>query len=420
MCRLRMLLLLAGLLGAGPVQADLLQYVQKSEPDFAWRLIDTQRSAHGTSYRLELISQAWRGTPWRHDLELHVPAHREGRTALLFISGGVGDDLALAGEIGAPVAVLHHVPNQPLLQGKYEDDLIAETFVRYLTTGEPDWPLLLPMTKSAVKAMDALQAFAREQPALQIERFVVSGASKRGWTSWLSAAADARVAGVVPRVIDMLNIPAQMPHQLASWGEYSEMLAPYTAPGLPDFMATPGGQRLIGMVDPYAYRHRLDMPKLIVLGTNDRYWTLDALNLYWEGLPGAKHLLYMPNNGHGLGDEERWRESLACFFRHVAQGRALPELTWRYARNGASVDAEIQAQPAPAAGRLWVAESPTRDFRSARWESVPMRVEASRLSGRVPLSDSAFVATFGEVEYREGSSACRFTTQVHIESLSDL
>ena len=36
------------------------------------------------------------------------------------------------------------------------------------------------------------------------------------------------------------------------------------------------------------------MPKLIMLGTNDRYRTLDALNLYWKELLRSKHILYVP------------------------------------------------------------------------------------------------------------------------------
>ena len=412
---MRLLLFLAALLAGTPTRADLLEYVGRPDAAFSWRLLDMQRAAHGTSYRLELVSQTWQGTRWLHELDVHVPSRVAGRTALLFISSGVSDDLALAQSIGAPVVVLHQVPNQPLLQGKYEDDLIADTFMRYLSTGDADWPLLLPMTKSVTKAMDAVQAFARDRLGLPLERFVVSGASKRGWTSWLSAAADGRVAGIAPRVIDMLNLPAQMPHQLASWGEYSEMLKPYTAPGLPDFMSTPPGQRLVGMVDPYAYRQRLDMPKLIVLGTNDRYWTLDALNLYWDALPGENRVLYLANNGHGLGDEARWRDSLACFFRHVAHGQALPALAWRYARNGVSLEAQIDAQPLPASARLWTAQSRTRDFRSAQWSSLPMTIDGAALHGKVPLSSAAYVAVFGEVEYREAGSACRFTTQVRIE-----
>jgi PhoPQ-activated pathogenicity-related protein len=415
----RFLCAMLPLVASAPASADLLAYLRKPDPAFAWRAANARDLGAGTVHALHLVSQQWQGASWQHDLHLYVPKHSERHsTVLLFVTGGGGgvDESAmrLANSVQAPVAVLHDVPNQPLLNGKYEDDLIAESFLRYLATGDPEWPLLLPMTKSVVRAMDALQAFAREKLGREVQGFVVTGASKRGWTSWLAAAGDPRVRGVAPRVIDMLNLPAQMPHQLASWGGYSEMLQPYTDPGLPSFIGTPGGQRLVAMVDPYAYRDRLVVPKLILLGSNDRYWTLDALNLYWDALPGSKHVRYVPNAGHSLGDAG-WTDTLACFFQQVAAQAALPELEWKHTRNGARLELAVRSTPAPRSATLWRATSPSRDFREAQWEAFALPAGAAQLQADVALSPREFTAAFVELGYALNGRNCSFSTQVRIE-----
>src|SRR5256885_11934334 len=105
----------------------------------------------------------------------------------------------LANALHAPVVIVRQVPFEPLFGGRREDALIAYTFDQYLQTGEPDWPLLLPMVKSASRAMDAVQRLAREQWGLAIARFTVTGASKRGWTSWLTPAGDPPAAGRHPQ-----------------------------------------------------------------------------------------------------------------------------------------------------------------------------------------------------------------------------
>ena len=107
------------------------------------------------------------------------------------------------------VAELRMVPNQPLTfsddgKPRVEDEMIAYTWDKFLRTGDESWPARLPMTKAAVRAMDTVTAYAAGLPAkVKVDRFVVSGASKRGWTTWTTAAVDDRVghhepAGVVP------------------------------------------------------------------------------------------------------------------------------------------------------------------------------------------------------------------------------
>ena len=54
-------------------------------------------------------------------------------------------------------------------------------------------------------AMDAVQALAPQTGGAKPVRFVVAGASKRGWSTWLTAAADARVAGMPLGTLDWLD-----------------------------------------------------------------------------------------------------------------------------------------------------------------------------------------------------------------------
>lgn len=430
---MRILMMIASVLFSGSIWADLRDYVEKPDAAYAWHVVEPQHDGgartdpasegdagvqpdpNGETVRIALTSQTWRGGDWTHTLHLTLPHAREGTLALLFVGGGPVDAAALAARVRAPVAVIDSVPNQPLLGDKREDDLIAETFLRFLTTGEGDWPLLLPMVKSVIRAMDALQAFGRTRN-VAMTGFVVTGGSKRGWTTWLTAAVDTRVRGIAPRVIDMLNIPAQMPHQLRSWGTYSEMLAPYTKPGLPSLIESPQGRQLVALVDPYAYRAQIAQPKLILLATNDRYWALDALNLYWDDLPGAKNVLYLPNAGHGLKDEAQWQPSLVCFFRALSAGRALPapRVTTRV-RDGRL---QVQAQSSESAdgATLWHAQSATRDFREATWTGTPMRGDGTAWRAELPLDAAAFTANYVTLRYPREDEPCSLSTPVQIHA----
>src|ERR1700674_1364941 len=94
--------------------------------------------------------------------------------ALLFISGGSihrsppksanGMSVRTAVATKSVVAELRGVPNQPIVfagetKGRSEDDLIAYTWDKFLRTGDEKWPARLPMTKSAVRALDTVTAF---------------------------------------------------------------------------------------------------------------------------------------------------------------------------------------------------------------------------------------------------------------------
>ena len=288
-------------------RADLLEFIKRPDPAFSWKLKGKTETAQGIVYDLHLVSQVWQGVAWEHEVQVFLPKDvQPTATMFLWNQGGTSNfgsmvmGMEMARKMKAPVAFLYGVPNQPLLDGKHEDALIAETFVRYLDTKDPSWPLLFPMVKSLTRAMDALQQFARQEWKIEVTHFVVSGGSKRGWTAWLSAAVDPRVKALVPCVFDTLNMQAQLSHQLQSYGKYSEMIVDYTKRSLVPVPNTEDARKLWMMVDPWFYRDRLKQPKMIVNGSNDPYWTQDALNLYWDDLKGDKWVLYVPNAGHNL------------------------------------------------------------------------------------------------------------------------
>ena len=417
---------------AAPSRADLERYIQKPEAEFGWKLkekIESEQSGDRI-YDLQFVSQTWQASTWQHQLQIYQPRSVvPNSTMFLWITGGsarpayISLGLELARKINAPVAILYHIPNQPLLEGKLsEDDLIAETFVRYLKTKDENWPLLLPMVKSVVKAMDVLQAFGKQEWGEPINGFIVSGASKRGWTTWLTAAIDPRVRAIAPVVIDTLNVRAQMQRQLKAFGAYSARLAPYTSRGLVPIPETPEGQRLLSMVDPWEYRDRLALPKLIVNGTNDFYWATDALNLYWTELAGSKWVVYVPNAGHDLRRRDKPESdqltdlvnSLAAFARHQISGRSMPNLTWKHETANGRLRLTIDATPAPKAARLWVAQTETQDFRSAKWTEQAVTVSNGIMIGEVTPPEQGHVAFYGELDYEIDGLKYHLSTQIQV------
>lgn len=398
---------------------ELAQYVSKPDSSYAWREVSSGRSGSTDYVELILTSQTWREVSWKHQLFVFRPKRTDAATkqAFLFIDGGrwrpeyesgLKDGLPrearvftrLADAIHAPVAVVRQVPFEPLFERR-EDALIAYTFDQYLVTGEPDWPLLLPMVKSAARAMDAVQELARQRWQIPIEQFTVTGASKRGWTSWLVAAVDPRVASVAPMVIDMLNIPAQIGLQRATFGGLSEQIQDYADINLPDRIDTDRGRELLSMVDPYSYRASLTQPKLILLGTNDPYWPLDALKLYWDNLPQPKRVLYLPNQKHGLHDVDRLIGSLSALHRYSARAAALPQVSWKFAPRSDRLELTVQTDRRPRRVLAWTATSPTRDFRSAQWTHHRCRRSHREFVCTQPVASDRYTAMYSEAAFKD-------------------
>jgi len=416
-------------------ESELARYVAAPDASHTWRELQSRRVGSTTVTELILTSQTWRDIPWKHQLILIRPPTVSSKQVFLFIGGGRWKSeyengfqgplprsaqvfVKLAETLRAPIAVLAQVPHQPMFDRR-EDALIAYTFDHYLMSGESDWPLLLPMVKSAVRAMDAIQAFTAESWQMDVTSFTVAGASKRGWTSWLTAAVDSRVSSVAPIAIDMLNLPAQIALQHATFGGLSNQVQDYVAIDLPGRIATERGRSLMAMVDPYQYLADLTPPKLILLGTNDPYWPLDALKLYWDGLPEPKHVLYVPNQGHGVGDLSRLIAGLSALHRYSARGEHLPAVNWNYAEKTGRLRVDVQTNRATSRVLAWTATSATRDFREAHWTSHGCKRRKGQYACSVARPSSGFVAMYAELWFEDaGYPKFPLTTVVCIASKS--
>lgn len=415
---------LAGLLmlvNVGVMAQPIFDYVAAPDPSFEWREVPgTVQPLMGEAARLEMTSQVWQGITWRHRIAVvRPPKVVHPRMCFLLITGGdPGEASVTLGMVAAQLcgmafATLGDIPNQPLFGDLREDALISYTFVRFLETGDPTWPLLFPMTKSAVRAMDALQAFSEQAWGTRFEGFVVGGGSKRGWTTWFTGEVDQRVKGIVPMVYDNLNLPAQMRLHLEQWGAYSEQIDDYSTKGLPDLLASEEGRELGAMVDPYTYRDRATMPKLIINGANDRYWPLGAANLYFDDLVGPKYLLYVPNAGHGLEDTTRVLKAAAALVASCAGEFAMPEPRWQFAVTDEGLRVTATSDVAPQRVLAWVAQSATTDFRDSVWTSHVVSEAEGTFAFALPVSHLN-QAVFLEFDYQVGDREFPLCSQIRM------
>lgn len=405
-------------------ETALSDYIHNGDTSFQWTVIDSTQVADVTAYRLLLRSQTWRGIPWMHEMVVVVPRRVKHSEALLHLTGGGEDEQTgeiryhdwndgtiqavgqMAHNCQAVTAIVWQVPRQPLFGGKVEDVLVSYTYHQFQQTGDYTWPLLFPMTKTAIRAMDAVQQLvdSRRKKGRRVTHFVVNGVSKRGWTTWLTAASgDPRVKAIAPMVIDILNMPVNVAYQKVMYGKYSEQIKDYVNLGLTEDVANPQGKALVEMVDPYSYRRQLTQPKMLFMGTNDEFWTVDAVKHYIDSIPGTHMMTYVPNAGHGLGDRQAALLSLEAFFAQTIRGGRYVTCHSAITLNGKKADLFVQTT---GKGRLlnvelWEATSQTLDFRKARFAPVmQMQTRDKAFHIDVTLPEYAYKAFFVMLTYK--------------------
>lgn len=409
------------------VSMEFDKYLQQKDDSYQWKSV---KKIADNTVLLEMTSQTWHDVAWRHHVLVVIPKKIVFTDhALLYIGGGTTDKepdrinmmmaQVLAEKTAMPTVILFQVPNQPLDpnekgQGFREDALIGETLLKTLETQDPTWALLLPMTKSVLRAMDTAQQFIKQEFKYNIDRFIIGGASKRGWTAWLAGASkDSRIAALIPIVYNNLNLLKQLEGHIETWGDFSPRIHDYTDRGLfkKDEIPSPYKIQMMNMIDPYTYLSRITVPKLLIFGSNDPYWPVDATKYYWDDIQGYKYLLTLPNEEHEVDKGKSFLkliDSAAVFAQHIASAGELPQLDWALTEKDSEYQIYIETEIPEPKKILWTAVSESKNFQSSKWESSPVQDEV--ITVKKPAT--GHIAFFVELKSEQNGNSFSVTTQV--------
>ena len=330
---------------------SMKDYIESTKNEFSYEIEDIIYEEEWTGFHIKMISGEWldkkkvEDVEWSHYVDIVIPKETLTETGIMFIDGGVKDEtyfrldsisISYALKTKSIIVNIHNIPAQPInflasdQENFYEDDLIAFAWSQFLERGakkkDIEWLPRLPMTRAVVRSMDLAQEIAL-QNSKELSEFVVSGASKRGWTAWTTAAVDDRIVGVVPMVIDMLNLVPSFENHFRSYGEFSPAVQEYVKYNIPDWMGTEEFKVLMSYVEPYSFKDKFTMPKYIINAGSDEFFSTDSWRFYYEELPENKLIRYVPNANHSLSGEYLSND-LVSFFYRVVNKIDLPILEW--------------------------------------------------------------------------------------------
>jgi len=431
---------------AAPNPPNVLDaYIARPDPSFSWRVEKTFTGPGYHGATIELTSQTWLSAKetdrsvWKHWLRVTIPDQLTSNKAFLFIGGGANDRAApatpsenyakMAVDTSSVIAELGQVPNQPMRLGdspntpRTEDDIIAYLQARYDETKSPEALVRLPMVKSGTAAMTAIQQFmASDQGGKRnIDGFVVAGGSKRGWTTWLVGLEDKRVIGMIPIVINVLDVDATTKHHWMAMGYFSPALGDYVHHKLiPDEIGKPRLTKVNAIEDPLSYRGRprMKIPKFIINAVGDEYFPPDNTKFSYHLLPQGKSLRMLPNSKHSTAGTDIG-ESMTAWYDAVIHGRPIPDYSWTVNGDGALV---VKTNTKPTEVRLWQGNNPkTRDFRvdtlgdKAFTSTVLQPAADGSYVGNIDKPAQGFSAYFVEITYPGGKYPLKVTTEVYVK-----
>ena len=363
---------------------SMKDYIESTKSEFSYEIEDIIYEEEWTGFHIKMISGEWLdkkkvdNVEWSHYVDIVIPNDTETDTGIMFIDSGVTDDkyfrldsisIGYALKTKSIIVNIHNIPFQPVnfldseQESFVEDDLIAYSWNQFLEGGakkkDIEWLPRLPMTRAVVRSMDLAQEIALQNNK-QLSEFVVSGASKRGWTAWTTAAVDDRVVGVVPIVIDMLNLVPSFENHYRSYGEFSPAVQDYVNYNIQDWMGTDEFKELMGYVEPYSFIDKFTMPKYIINAGSDEFFSTDSWRFYYDELADNKLIRYIPNTNHSLNGRYL-NQDLISFFYRIVNNIDLPTLNWELIDDNLQVTLDYKGEYLVSIWRAFNEDG--RDFR---------------------------------------------------------
>ena len=366
---------------------SMSDYIESTKNEFSYDIQEVIYEEKWTGFHIKMISGEWLDSKkvdqveWWHYVDIVIPKQTTTSTGIMFIDGGEKSDdyfrldsqsIENAIKTESVIVNVSNIPFQPLnfLSSKQEsfeeDDLIAFAWNKFLKQGakqkDVEWLPRFPMTRAIVRAMDLAQEIVLQND-IQVKDFVVSGASKRGWTAWTTAAVDNRVKAVVPMVIDMLNLVPSFENHYRSYGEFSPAVQEYVNYNIQDWLGSEEFKRLMSYIEPFSFIDKFTMPKYIINAGSDEFFSTDSWRFYYDKLPSKKIIRYVPNKNHSL-DGRYLTEDLVSYFYRIINDIEIPTLNWNLIDNKLIAELDYDGEYDVS---VWTAKNDNgRDFRL--WE----------------------------------------------------
>ena len=364
-------------------------YVKSVDPTTGYKFL-TDQTWSGTGYKtfvLNFTSQSWQGFDvrenpvWFHELLITVPTDattgqisisETGATlpTLVYLEGGDYDGLT-SGDYHAPryspgvlnsqknakswgqaVAVLRQVPPSFAVNNLDEGALMSMGQKMFLETNNTKYLAEFPVTKSVSESFKVIDNFLVSQGVSRndngnINKFALSGASKRGHFSYLSAAVEyEKVTHLFPVSFDYIRMNKWLHNQQRGLGGYS-----FAWGFLYDVFAyidTEINDLMLKYIDPWCYRSRYAEQSMTIshyLGTSDvmmlmgdtELWFAELRYLYDQQEPSDQESLassnklflsFLANADHGANGSEGQEQVIQPSITSLITKDILPRYRW--------------------------------------------------------------------------------------------